>query len=236
MDSMPARFARQPWFTSGMTSGALTLRHGLTAWNAEGRWQGWADVALSEEGIRQTKMAAERLAGLFAELDIPRSKVQLVASDLERARHTAEILGSALGLSEIQSVADLRERHIGDWSGKLTAEINETWPGMLDAWRMGQLEATPGGETEDGFRDRVTAALVTLCEQAHTSDQVLLVVTHGGVLRTLDRFFGAPVRPVGNISGRWFSWSGESVAPGDQVDLLGVEDGSVPSGTTGTAL
>ncbi len=214
----------------------MTLRHGLTAWNAEGRWQGWADVALSDEGIRQAEVAGQRLKGVLAELEIQGSRVRLVASDLERARHTAEILGNAIGASGIETVADLRERHIGDWSGKLTAEINELWPGMLDAWRLGEMEATPGGETEDGFRARITRALLTLCEQAHAADDVLLVVSHGGVIRTLDRVFGAPVRPVGNISGRWFHWSSDTAVPGSQVDLLGVEDGSVPSGTAGTAL
>ena len=67
----------------------LLVRHGETDWNAERRWQGHADVPLNERGRKQ----AQRLADSF-----PGDAVDAIyASDLARARETAEILGARLG-------------------------------------------------------------------------------------------------------------------------------------------
>ena len=66
----------------------LLARHGETPWNAEGRYQGQEDIALSEVGIRQATALGERLR----ELHIQRA----IASPLSRARRTAELaLGEA---------------------------------------------------------------------------------------------------------------------------------------------
>ena len=40
----------------------LLLRHGQTAWNLEGRWQGWLDVALDDVGRAQARARAAQLA------------------------------------------------------------------------------------------------------------------------------------------------------------------------------
>ena len=65
-------------------------RHGETDWNIEGRWQGHTDVPLNDNGRTQAVAVAEALqsAGLCG----------VVASDLSRARETAQIVGAALGI------------------------------------------------------------------------------------------------------------------------------------------
>src|ERR1700741_2249232 len=40
----------------------LVLRHGLSAWNAEGRWQGWLDAPLTAEGEAQAAARGRELA------------------------------------------------------------------------------------------------------------------------------------------------------------------------------
>ncbi|HWX09771.1 MAG TPA: histidine phosphatase family protein, partial [Gaiellaceae bacterium] len=84
----------------------LLVRHGETDWNAEGRLQGHTDRPLNEHGRRQAHALAERLAGD----DI----AAVYASDLARARETAEILGAKLGLP-VSRDAGLRERDWGNW-------------------------------------------------------------------------------------------------------------------------
>ena len=59
----------------------VVLRHGETAWNDEGRMQGWAPVPLNETGREQATAAGRHLADEY-EFDA------VYASDLERTRET----------------------------------------------------------------------------------------------------------------------------------------------------
>jgi len=65
----------------------LCLRHGVTDWNAQGRFQGRTDIPLNDEGVSQAHAAAERLRNVPCD--------HVVASPLARALKTAEIIASA---------------------------------------------------------------------------------------------------------------------------------------------
>jgi probable phosphoglycerate mutase len=67
----------------------LCLRHGVTDWNAQGRFQGRTDNPLNDKGISQAHAAANRLRKLSFD--------HVVASPLVRARQTAEIIATAAG-------------------------------------------------------------------------------------------------------------------------------------------
>ena len=69
----------------------LVLRHGQSEWNAQGRWQGQADIALTPNGIKQAHQAAKKI-GKF---DL------IAASSLQRARRTAEIIAEAHGITDL---------------------------------------------------------------------------------------------------------------------------------------
>jgi glucosyl-3-phosphoglycerate phosphatase len=211
-------------------SGVLLVRHGQTTWNANQRWQGWADVALSEIGEAQAEAGAAVLASALA--DVP---VHVVSSDLIRARATADAISLALSVEVSSVLPDLRERHIGDWSGKTTDEINEMWPGQLEAWRDGQLDSTPNGEREDVLLNRTSGALQSLAELARTELCVVIAVTHGGVMRTLTREFGGPPRAIGNLDGCWFALAGDQLEHRGDVHLL-THSRIVVEGAGGTAL
>lgn len=191
----------------------LVVRHGLTTWNAAQRWQGWADIDLADTGIAQSEEAAGAMALLGMRF------AAVISSDLVRARRTADLLAATTG-SPIPSVDQRwRERNIGEWSGLTTPEIEARWPGMLDAWRDGQLECTPGGEDEDHFAHRTMEALIDALRTAANVDGPCLVVSHGGVMRTLDRHTGADMHPVPNLGGRWFTLCGDDVEPGEAIVL-----------------
>lgn len=169
----------------------LLIRHGQSAWNAEGRWQGWADPPLSRVGEAQVLAAAERLRdeGLTA----------VVSSDLQRARRTAELIARHLDLPMLDPVPELRERDIGDWSGLTTVEIEQGWPGWLTAWRAGELERPPNGEAHQELAGRVLDALRRLADR----DGCILVVTHGGVIHLVQDHLDVGGVRVGNLCGRW---------------------------------
>jgi broad specificity phosphatase PhoE len=65
-------------------------RHGQTAYNAEGRFQGHLPVPLDETGREQARALADTVAGVEVRT--------LVCSPLARARETADIVAARIGL------------------------------------------------------------------------------------------------------------------------------------------
>ena len=154
----------------------LLVRHGETDWNAEGRWQGHADVPLNERGRTQARALAERLAG-DGRVDI------VYASDLARARETAEIAALRLGVEFVLD-PDLREIDVGSREGRTWSEIDD--------------EAQWDGEPAAAHAERVLHALQRIAG-AHPGRRVL-VVTHGGSVRRIHEHVGAEIVPIANCA------------------------------------
>lgn len=193
----------------------LLVRHGQSVWNAVGRWQGQADPPLSPLGEEQAGDAAGRLSTIGFS--------HVVASDLQRAHRTAQILADALGLS-VAVDPDLREIDVGDWTGLTRAEIEARWPGELADWSEGRSESTMGGESRAHLTARARSALARVAAAAAPGDR-LLVVTHGALIRNLDRSLGIPPQGIGNLMGRWYEVDGdESLSAGELVSLADPEE------------
>ena len=196
--------------TSGATR-VLLVRHGQSTWNADNRWQGQADPPLSAHGERQAREAAGRLAGVDA----------LWASDLQRARRTAELIADGLGLG-VHLDARLRERHAGPWQGLVRDEIEAGWPGFLEAGHR-----PPDYEPDDELVGRALAALDDLAA-AHEGQHVV-VVTHGGVVRALERRLGdGDTALLSNLSGRTLVRDGDGWILGPAVALIGADSMTTP--------
>ena len=144
------------------------VRHGETDWNLERRWQGHADPGLNDTGRAQSLALAGSLAGKPFDA--------LYSSDLARARETAEILGTELGLA-VSIDTRLREVDVGEWSGLTTPEIEQRYPDGIQRRREGGT-GWEHGEAYEVMGDRVVKALQAIA-QAHPGGRVL-VVTHGG--------------------------------------------------------
>lgn len=157
----------------------LLARHGETAWNAEGRYQGQIDIPLSDNGIRQAKLLGQRLQ----EVEITKA----VASPLSRARATAEFALGEKRTGLLQFDEGLKEIAHGEWEGLLASEINERDPQRLIEWReKPETVVMPGtgGENLQMVFDRAWPALARACEGLNNSD-TLLVVAHDAVNRVL---------------------------------------------------
>ncbi len=197
---------------------SLLLRHAQTAWNAEGRWQGHADPPLSDLGVSQCAWAAEALREENFDL--------IVTSDLVRARRSGELLADAWDWP-VEFAVDslLRERDIGEWSALTTSEIKTRWPEEFAAFTSDEGATSPGGESLDDFDTRTLKALSRVGEiVAQAGRRRALVVTHGGVLRSLRRRSGMAHLPVGHLSGGWVDLDGQFVLS-DWVELCDGTEG-----------
>jgi len=191
----------------------LLIRHGQSVWNADGRWQGQADPPLSPLGEAQAGGAAQRVGhmGLSA----------VVASDLVRARRTAEIIAGVNGLGAVRLDPDLREIDVGDWTGLTRREIEARWPGELAAWSEGRSESPLGGESRVHLAERARAALARAAAAAPAGHRLLLV-THGALIRNLDRTLGLHAQAMPNLGGRWYDVDGDGAM--DAGELVSLAD------------
>jgi len=153
------------------------IRHGETAWNAEGRLQGQRDIPLNDKGRTQARRNGAAIAKNFVEV----GKFDFVASPLGRARETMEIIRAALGLDPLAYRLDekLMEISYGQWEGFTGEELGVRSPGIVAEREANKWEfEPPGGESYMRLSDRVGEWLVTL-------DRPTLAVAHGGVGRVL---------------------------------------------------
>jgi len=155
----------------------VLVRHGETEWNRVGRWQGHTDIPLAEEGRTQARLLAERLRREGQMFD------QIYASDLDRAFETASIVAAALAMP-VHPLIQLREMHVGAWSGMTSAEVRERHPEQWERYTRGEDGPRGGhGETQAALAERIVGTIEDL---VHTHPgQRLLVVTHGGPIRIL---------------------------------------------------
>ena len=152
----------------------LLLRHGETAWNAEGRAQGdRLDSPLTGRGRAQ----ATAMGGLLAGLGVGPGTHAALASPLGRARETAALALGPLGL-RARPDARLREIGVGAWAGLTWAEIAARWPGVPGEALFDFYERCEGGEGIAAVAARAGAVLVDLRGPA-------VLVTHGITLRVL---------------------------------------------------
>lgn len=204
----------------------LLIRHGQSEWNALGRWQGQADPPLSDLGRAQARAAARALGSLDA----------IWASDLQRAAETAVLIGAELGVGPVVLDPDLRERDAGEWSGLTRAEIDERYPGYLEPphdehrhfapaehWKP---RRPPGWEPDELLLARALRALHAIAEAVGGGD--VLVVTHGGLVYTIELHLGADFRRMANAEGRWIVANPDgSLVLGERVQLVNPDDVAV---------
>ena len=147
------------------------VRHGETAWNREGRVQGYGhagDPALSEHGQMQARRLAPRLA---------RTTFSAVySSDSRRTLQTAQL---ALPGVKVRLEARLRELGFGAWEGKMWVDVAKTDPDALKRWYENPYQHAPtGGEPYAELKARIQTWLSTLPKTGR-----VLAFTHGGPVR-----------------------------------------------------
>jgi probable phosphoglycerate mutase len=157
------------------------VRHGETDWNATGRLQGGQDTLLNELGRTQAAHAGRILIDLFARHGRNASDLAFVASPLQRARHTMDLVRSELKLPPGGYALDdrLREIGYGHWEGSTLAQARVSHPELYASRELDKWSALPpGGETYASVQIRMHDWYDSL--QADT-----VAVAHGGTARAL---------------------------------------------------
>lgn len=145
------------------------VRHGQTAWNVEGRFQGALDSPLTETGIAQVEAIGRRLAGLLAHAP----PIAMRVSPLGRTRQTGALLEGFHTYSETTFDPRLREVTIGEWEGLTLEEMDAGWPSrFIGTTRDDWYFAAPGGEPYD-------AALARAREWIDEVREPIVAVSHG---------------------------------------------------------
>lgn len=187
----------------------LLIRHGETDWNVDKRLQGHIDIGLNEAGQRQVLALGEALA---------REGIDAVfASDLQRARDTAQAVAGVAGLV-VQIDAGLRERCYGAFEGLRHTEIEAHYPEAYRQWKAREPDFRyPAGEriaeTMREFYERSVAAVRRVLASGRY--RKVAIVTHGGVLECVHHWasqtsFAQPrTFDIFNASVNRLHWDGE---------------------------
>lgn len=173
------------------------VRHGRTEWNRVGRLQGSSDIPLDDVGREQARTAARLLAD--------ETWSALVTSPLHRARQTAAVLGTTLGLDDAEVCDLLVERTYGLAEGLTREQALRQWPD-------GEF---PGQEALTTVAARGRAALDAVGRR-HSGGRVV-VVAHGALIRAvLSNLSDAAVPRILNggvatVTGRPGDWTVEGI-------------------------
>ncbi|HEV3396952.1 MAG TPA: histidine phosphatase family protein [Xanthobacteraceae bacterium] len=162
------------------------IRHGETDWNVDGRLQGRRDTPLNAVGRRQAAACADILRDLLARDGRAPADYAYVASPLQRARQTLEIMRAALGLApgDYRVDARLREIGFGEWEGLTLRDIRSRAPQALAARERDKWDfVPPGGES-------YAQVAVRMREWYGGLGGDTVVVAHGGTARALIAVLG----------------------------------------------
>lgn len=154
----------------------IVWRHGETAHNRDGVYQGQLDAPLSDTGRAQAAAAAEALAA--------RRPTRLLSSDLSRAADTAAALAGLTGL-RIEPDERLREIHVGAWAGLSHQQVTHDYPDLAGAIARG--EDLPRGGSGERVADVAVRARASFEELLTTLEPgaTAVLATHGVASRAL---------------------------------------------------
>ena len=171
------------------------VRHGETEWNRKGIVMGQSDSPLTEEGVEQVKQTAQELK------NVPLDAI--FSSDLHRAQKSAEIMKLERQLA-IQTSKALRERTYGRWEGKMGEDYRKNFQHLFDKVKqLSEKEAKSFKFANDIESDKeVIGRFITQLREIAVAypNKTVLVVSHGGCIRTFLMHLGYGEMPVGSFS------------------------------------
>ncbi len=158
----------------------FVVRHGETQWNVARLLQGQKDSSLTDKGIAQAKELAKK----FAEFKIDK----VVASDLIRARRTAEFIAAEHKLT-VATTKLLRERTFGKFEGKKWTDLESELKGQIKEMENLAEKERFGFKLNEEIEsdEELVGRFITYLRQMALGwiGQTVVVVTHGGMMRAL---------------------------------------------------
>ncbi len=191
-----------------MSCQLILVRHGETDWNLQNRYQGSQDIPLNKTGLASAVALAKALA--------KRPLHAIYSSHLSRAQETAKVIANDRTLS-VQLREELREFGFGKLEGKTGREIQElcakelSHATTLPSTERLNYKLVPDQESGSAVLQRILPCLQQIVKN-HPRETVL-IVTHGGVIRTLLIHFAKlswEQTHIPNCNGASFSSNGDS--------------------------
>jgi len=163
----------------------FVVRHGETAWNKLGRFQGHTDIRLNDRGqsqARETAVASEDW-GCTA----------IYSSPLVRTVQVAEEIAKVTPMT-VTHESRLKELSLGDLEGVTGEEMRNGWPALFAAWRSEpENMSMPNGESLAQLRDRTWQVILDI-EQKHLPDESIVVISHNFAIRSIiSELLGVPL-------------------------------------------
>ncbi|EFL88016.1 histidine phosphatase family protein [Ahrensia sp. R2A130] len=158
------------------------LRHGVTDWNRQARYQGSTDIELSADGRRMMLGQAALIERLCDLETLDRNQLLFVSSPLVRARQSATEIAAHMGRHEdtLQVEDRLRELSMGRWEGLTSQQVKDRFYKERKGRKTNRwtFAAADGGES---MAERATSIMQAVAGLPPHS----IVVTHAVVLRIL---------------------------------------------------
>ena len=169
----------------------VLVRHGATDWNLEHRCQGSSDRDLSDVGRRQAEQLGERLR--------QETIHGVYASDLRRARRTAEVISRHHNLPVIVEES-IRELDHGHLEGLTFNEIKQNYGDFLTRWRSEPAELrVPGGERLADVAERAWLGLNQIVARHDAGDNIVVVSHNFPIVGIVCRITGTHLNQYRNF-------------------------------------
>jgi phosphoserine phosphatase len=144
----------------------ILVRHGETAWNREGKFQGRLDIELNEAGRSQAKRLAKALSDVHVDT--------IYSSPLKRSFVTAELIADYHSTPVITADA-FNEIDHGSWEGMHLREVVDKHGEMYESWiSEPHTVKMPGGEDLQDISDRAIRKLLDILEVTPDGNTVLI--------------------------------------------------------------
>jgi len=167
------------------SSPLIFVRHGSTAWNQAGRYQGSTDIALSPDGEQDARQNAQLIKDLITNGGLDANALSIVASPLLRARQSAVAIADCLEpVPSITIEPALRELSMGRWEGLTSQQVKDRFYEERKSRKSDRWNFKPdGGESMEERCASIAAALARLKPNT-------VIVTHAVVLRIISHLLG----------------------------------------------
>jgi len=153
------------------------LRHGQSEGNARNTYQGRLDFPLSAHGEKQARAAGEWLRQFNPDY--------IVASPMQRARRSAEIVAELVGLDHIEFSDLLIELDTGIFAGIDADTAAHTYPSLWKEFYANSWDAVPGAEPSTSLYGRAILVWKRIRELGMAGVSRIVCMTHGGLLQWL---------------------------------------------------
>lgn len=166
---------------------AYFIRHGTTDLNDENIFRGDLDVSLNDQGVKE----AQQLVSFFRNKNFSR----IYQSDRKRVKETIAPLAASKKTKPI-SVPDLESLNTGDFAGKPKSKENLE---KLKWYNKNPEQMIPGGETVQGFRQRVDPVIMKIIHHGEDSGRPTAVGVHGSILKELYRLLYGKIQSKARV-------------------------------------